>query len=196
MHDIESRLISRFEWGISLHLEKLEKKELKIVLKNQAELLNLKLDIQIEKFILDTFTNIKSIKKALKTITLKSHLENSNILSLDKIKEYLSSLIEEEKEEILTYDKIINEVSIYFGITTKDILGKSQTRECALPRQFSMYLCRELLKMPYMKIGKVFKRDHSTVMTSVNSIKSYLETKNIQISNAFFEISKKLTIFS
>ncbi len=196
MHDIESRLISRFEWGITLKLEKLEKKELKLILKNESQLLNLKLDDQSEKFILDTFTNIISIKKALKTITLHSHLEKSVSYDFNKIKKYLSSLINEEKANTLTHDKIINEVSIYFGITTKDILGKSQTKECALPRQFSMYLCRELLKMPYMKIGSLFKRDHSTVMTSVKGIKNYLETKNIEISSAYMELSKKLNIFS
>lgn len=196
MHDIESRLISRFEWGISLKLEKLEKKELKVIFNNELEILKLNFDPQIEKFILDTFTNIISIKKALKTIALKADLDNSTSLDLDKIKKYLSFLINEEKEVALSHDKIINEVSVYFGITTKDILGKSQTRECALPRQFSMYLCRELLKMPYMKIGSLFKRDHSTVMTSVNSIKSYLENKNVEISSAYIELSKKLNIFS
>jgi len=196
MHDIESRLLSRFEWGISLKLEKLEKKELKLILKNESNLLNLNLDLQTEKFILDTFTNIISLKKALKTIVLKAHLENLSSLNLDKVKNHLSSLIEEEKKETLTYDKIINEVSIYFGISTKEILGKSQTKECSLPRQFSMYLCRELLKIPYMKIGSIFKRDHSTVMTSVNSIKNYLEKKNSEISNAHLELSKKLNLFS
>lgn len=196
MSDIESRLISRFDWGISLKLEKLEKKELKIILKNESEILNLSLDQNIEKFILDNFTNIISIKKAVKTIALKADLENTTIFELDKIKKYLSPLINEEKEIALTHDRIINEVSIYFGITTKDILGKSQTRECALPRQFSMYLCRELLKMPYMKIGSIFKRDHSTVMTSVNSIKNFLENKNTEISSAYLELSKKLNNFS
>jgi len=196
MHDVESRLISRFEWGISLSLEKLEKKELKIVLRNQAELLNLKLDTEIEKFILETFHNIKSIKTALKTIVLKAHLEESPHLDLPVIKHYLSDLIQRAKNTSLTHDKIINEVSIYFGITTKDILGKSQTRECALPRQFSMYLCRELLKMPYMKIGKIFQRDHSTVMTSVNSIKTNIESKNMEVAGAFSEVSKKLNTFT
>jgi len=196
MDNIESRLVSRFEWGISLLLEKLEKKELKHVLKNQTTLLNLELDQPVEKFILEKFQNIRSIKKALKTLVLKTHLENAFSFDLNNVKKHLSHLIEEEEITILNHDKIVHEVSIYFGLTTKDILGKSQTRECTLPRQFSMYLCRELLKMPFMKIGCIFKRDHSTVMTSVKTIKKDLEIKNVDIYSAFVEISKKLNTFS
>ncbi|NGX33401.1 MAG: hypothetical protein K1060chlam4_01466, partial [Candidatus Anoxychlamydiales bacterium] len=196
LDDIEPRLISRFEWGISLFLEKLEKKELKIVLNNQASILNLQLNPQIEKYIIDNFKSIISIKKALKTLALNEHLENQKSLELHKIKKYLSPLIEQENEKTLSQDIIINEVSIYFGITSKDILGRSQTKESTLPRQFSMYLCRELLKMPYMKIGKIFTRDHSTVMTSVKTIKRDLETKNADIYSAFMEVTKKLNNFS
>jgi chromosomal replication initiator protein len=196
MQDIESRLISRFEWGITLKLEKLMRKELRQILKNESQILNIELDDQTEKFILDTFANIITIKKALKTIVLQSHLENSVSIEFEKIKKYLSSLVDEEKEFTLSCEKIINEVGVFFGITSKDILGKSQTKECALPRQFSMYLCRELLKMPYMKIGFIFKRDHSTVMTSISRIKNYLDSKNAELSSAYIELSKKLNIFS
>ncbi|NGX28534.1 MAG: Chromosomal replication initiator protein DnaA [Candidatus Anoxychlamydiales bacterium] len=192
MDNIESRLISRFEWGISLFLEKLEKKELKLVVKSQSSLLNIELDQKVEKFILENFKSIRSIKKALKTLLLKSHLENSFSFDLNSVKKHLSHLIEEENITVLNHDKIVHEVSIYFGLTTKDVLGKSQTRECTLPRQFSMYLCRELLKMPFMKIGNIFKRDHSTVMTSVKTIKKNLETKEIEIYSAFVEVTKKL----
>jgi chromosomal replication initiator protein len=38
-----------------------------------------------------------------------------------------------------------------------------------------MYFCRELLKMPYMQIGRLFGRDHSTVMSSVKQIEKCLK---------------------
>jgi len=196
LEDIEPRLISRFEWGISLFLEKLEKKELKIVLKNQASILNLQLNSQIEKFIIENFKSIISIKKAIKTIALNEHLDEQKSLDLNKIQNSLSFLIEEEKEKFLNHEVIINQVSNYFGLTSKDILGRSQTKECTLPRQFSMFFCREVLKMPYMKIGKIFKRDHSTVMTSVKTIKKDLESKKTDIYSAFLEVTKKLNNFS
>lgn len=195
LDNIESRLISRFEWGISLFLEKLEKKELKLVLNNQASILNLHLDPQIAKYIIDNFKSIQSIKKAIKTLALNEHLENQK-LDLNNIKSYLSPLLREEKEKHLNQDIIINAVSLYFGLTSKDILGRSQTKECTLPRQFSMYLIRELLKMPFMKIGSIFQRDHSTVMTSIKNIKKDLENKKPDIYSAFMEVTKKLNDFT
>ncbi|NGX62644.1 MAG: Chromosomal replication initiator protein DnaA [Candidatus Anoxychlamydiales bacterium] len=196
LDDIEPRLTSRFEWGISLYLEKLKKSDFKLVLKSQQSLLNLHLAAEIEKFIIDNFNNITSIKKALKTIALNEHLDDQKSLDANKIKNYLSPLILEEKEKDLDPEKIIQEVSIYFGLTSKDILGKSQTKECTFPRQFSMYLCRELLKMPFMKIGTIFQRDHSTVMTSIKSIKKELDNNKLDTFSALKQITKKLHIFS
>lgn len=196
LDDIESRLTSRFEWGISLYLENLKKSEFKLVLKSQQSLLNLNLSPTIEKYLIDNFNNIKSIKKALKTIALNEHLDTQKPFEITKVKSYLSPLILEEKEKDLNPDKIIQEVCIYFGLTSKDILGKSQTKECTYPRQFSMYFCRELLKMPFMQIGKIFKRDHSTVMTSVKTIKKDLENNKADTFSSFKQITKKLNIFS
>jgi chromosomal replication initiator protein len=64
-----------------------------------------------------------------------------------------------------------------------DILGRSQNQDCSLPRQVAMYLCRSMLKMPYLKIAAIFSRDHSTVMTSVKSVdKKIGEHEEIMLS--------------
>ena len=59
-----------------------------------------------------------------------------------------------------------------------------------------MYLCRELLKLPYIKIGRIFQRDHSTVITSVNNIKKNIESKNPEIVDAILMIKKKFLSIS
>ncbi len=191
--DIEPRLISRFEWGISLGLELLKKEDLKKALKKHSDFLKITLNKEIESFLLENFKNISSLKKAIKTVALNLHLENKLEFSILDIQRYLSNLIEEENKNVLTPDKIIDQTAIYFGLRNDDILGKSQTRECTMPRQFSMYLCRELLRMPFMKIGKYFKRDHSTVITSIKAIQKQIDTKNADIHHAFLDVSKKLS---
>ena len=184
---IEKRLISRFEWGISLAIDKLL--DLKLVLQNQLTLLKMSLSKEIEKYLLDTFKNIFSLKKAIKTLAFN---ESTAFSDLDKVKSYLTHLVKEENEIKITPERIITAVSSFYGITSTDILGKSQTKECTFPRQFCMYLCREILKMPYMRIGSFFKRDHSTVMTSVNSIKNLVTSQNKDACVALAEISRNL----
>ena len=50
-----------------------------------------------------------------------------------------------------------------------------------------MYLCRKLLRMPYMKIGDFFSRDHSTVMTAVRSVKKKEDEPTIRSDLARLE---------
>jgi len=89
-------------------------------------------------------------------------------------------------------ESIINATACYFGIYTEDILGKSHAQEFVLARQIAMQLCRSQLHLPFMKIGSIFSRDHSTVMTSVKQIQQRLEEFDQEVSLAIAEIQRKL----
>nr|NGX45601.1 Chromosomal replication initiator protein DnaA [Chlamydiota bacterium] len=70
----------------------------------------------------------------------------------------------------LTIKKILHEVSLYFDVQSREITGKSQSKEFSRPRQVAMFLCRRLMNTPYKQVGAAFNRDHSTVMTSIRQI--------------------------
>ncbi|MBU6447152.1 MAG: chromosomal replication initiation protein, partial [Verrucomicrobia bacterium] len=77
--------------------------------------------------------------------------------------------------------KIVKKVAAHYGITTEDILGKSQMRSMALPRQIAMYYCRDKLRLPLQKIGTLFHRDHSTVMSSLKQVQKALDEKSLSL---------------
>ena len=52
-----------------------------------------------------------------------------------------------------------------YGLTVEDILGDGTKRRFAWPRQEAMYLLRTKFELSYPRIGKIFGRDHSTVMS-------------------------------
>ncbi len=146
-------------------------------------------------FFLDTFgSNSKTLIRAVDALLLRLHLSPSpnQSLSLQTIRQLLSDLILEEERNVLTPDKIIRTVAEYYGIRMEDILSKSQSRECALPRQIAMYICREELHLPFVKIGDLFTRDHSTVMASVKQIEKALEDKKSELAAPLSSILKRL----
>ncbi len=196
LEEIEPRLISRFEWGIQLHLEKLQKNELREVLVKRSHHVQCPLEESAIDFIIESFpANLQSISRALDALILRSHLSGktqSQPLSQRLAEELLKDLIELEQEQVVTPQKIIAASAAYFGIRTEDILGKSHAQEFALPRQIAMYLCRTQLNLPFMKIGTVFSRDHSTVMASVKQIQQRLEQFDHEITLAITEIKQKL----
>ncbi len=193
---IEPRLISRFEWGIVLPLKPLHGQTLKELLYKKAEALQFPLPSKIAEFLLDTFkSNSKSLVKALEALILRVHLEGKEMahsISLPSVKILLADLIQEELNTAITPQKIIHSVAEQHGIRVEDILGKEQTRMCVIPRQMAMYLCREELKMPYMQIGTLFSRDHSTVMAGVKQMKQSLSEDNQDLTNTLHAIIKKL----
>ena len=195
---IEPRLISRFEWGIVLPLEPLKSVEIKRVLENKMAALNFPLHPKVSEFLLETFeSGTKSLTRALQALILRSHLSNegkqsSTQLSVAQVKHLLQDLIRDEEQSALTPPKIIHSIAEFFGIRSEDLLGKAQTRDCVLPRQLAMYLCRNRLKMPFLKIGEFFSKDHSTVMSSVKVIQKALDVDDRDIAAPYEAIVKKL----
>jgi chromosomal replication initiator protein len=193
---IEPRLVSRFEWGIVLPVKTLSKREdIKHMLMAKADTLQFPLTEKLSEYLIDSFTSTpKALIKALKALVLRLHLDSNHLvttLSLTAAKTLLTDLILEEEKSALTPSKIIQGVAEQYGIRAEDILGKAQTKECTLPRQLAMFLIREHLKIPYIKIGDLFGRDHSTVMSSIKRIQKSYDENDGDISNALQSIKKK-----
>ncbi len=193
---IEPRLISRFEWGIVLPLELPGKRELAKIIEQKALFYHYPISLRTTEFLAETFAiNPKAAVKALEALMLRSHLNKSGQktnLPLHAVKDLLSDLIEKEENSKLSSDRIIQGVADHFSVPTEDIIGKSQSRECVVPRQLAMYLCRELLKVPYMKIGDLFHRDHSTVMSAIRQVQKQLVAPGSDLAHTCSTITNSL----
>ena len=146
------------------------------ILEKRANALTLPINPPLLEFLLQSFKNLHSLIQALEALALR--LPNATTPpDLEIAKYHLKDLLEKESKNLLTPERILKIVANTFGIKIEDILGKGQTKERALPRQIAMYLCRKQLHMPFLKIGRLFSRDHSTVMTSVKRVKKGIEKK-------------------
>lgn len=202
LQEIEPRLVSRFEWGIVLSLEVAKEKAIEPLLKKKAAALNYPLPPRVAEFLIESFTSgPKAVMRALEALILRSHIQQHSPqvtrplfrpMTVQLAKHYLSDLLLAEKHNALTAEKIIQATSDHYGIRPDDILSKAQTRDCAHPRQISMFLCREHLKIPFTKIGEIFGRDHSTVISSVRLVKKSHEERDLEYTSAITEIEKKI----
>jgi chromosomal replication initiator protein len=189
---IEPRLISRFEWGLTLSLEKPGIESLKKILEKKMLTLKVQFSEDIIEFILKNFTSTTALQKALEAIILRSHLQKEQNFTLAFVKTLVLDLLEEQKSHEVTPEKIVAAIAGHFGIKTQDILGKSQSREMSFPRQLSMYFCRKKLDLPFTAIGGIFQRDHSTVMSNIKQIEKMVEDKQKEVFSLVLDIEKKL----
>jgi chromosomal replication initiator protein len=170
IEEIEPRLISRFEWGVTL---KLEKAPSETIIQLKAKLWNLSLTPELFAFLIHRFPS--DPVAPLQALALR--MNPNEPLTLSVAEKLLADLLRSEAERAITPEKVVKALSTHFGIKPEDLLGKSQTKEIALPRQIAMYICRESLKMPFQAIGKTFQRDHSTVMSSVKQVQKSVQEK-------------------
>lgn len=194
---IEPRLISRFEWGIVIPIEPPQKQEIKKIFIAKAAALNFAVPTKVIEWLVETFpSGTKAIARALEALILRTHLGSVPIsphqLTIPLAQQHLSDLIHEERQVALNPDKIIKVVAEFFCIGSEDVTGKAQSRDCALPRQIAMHFCRAQLKLPFAKIGDIFGRDHSTVMSSVKLIQKGIDNNIPEIITSWNAIFKKM----
>ncbi|HEX2578936.1 MAG TPA: DnaA/Hda family protein [Rhabdochlamydiaceae bacterium] len=188
LEGIEPRLTSRFEWGLVLPLLCLTAPEQKEFFHKRAQEKKLTLSQEIETFLLHHLTSVKSLQSALETLSIR---KGGNEITLQLVQKWTTTLFEDQKRQALTPEKIVQATAEIFEIPAADILGRAQNQTCSAPRQVAMYLCRSLLKIPYLKIAAIFSRDHSTVMTSVKSIEKKIEEQDGSMLSTINSIKSK-----
>ena len=192
LEEIEKRLVSRFEWGLTLPACLPSQEIKRMILEQRSQPLGVSLDEKLTDFLLATFQNLHSLIRALEALSLRSS-PSGHPVDPEVVQSLLGDLIAAEKPSRISPEKIIEYAAHYFGAKTKDILSRSQNKECVLPRQIAMYLCREKLALSYVKIGQIFSRDHSTVMSSVKLITKANQKKNKAISLPLQAIESRLS---
>lgn len=200
LQSIEPRLVSRFEWGIVLSLEQQPAEMRAKILQTKAAAHRYPIHAKIAEFLLETFVSSTSaLISALEALIIRTHVHPTETklspsqLTVPIIRRYLADLIQNEQQTSVTPEKIIQQVVEHFGIPSADILGRAQSRDCVLPRQIAMFLCRSQLKLPYAGIGELFSKDHSTVMSSIKRIKSNLTNNDPEVASHLHAITKKLS---
>lgn len=73
--------------------------------------------------------------------------------------------------EMGIYDEIVR--LIPRGISVEELVGRGRTKTVATARHEVMYWIRTKMKWSFPEIGKLFERDHTTVMAACRKI--YLE---------------------
>ena len=189
LEDIEQRLISRFEWGVAIPLQSLNQEQVRKVLEEKIKPLKIFNPVILIDFLMNRFRSTpKAPLEALYTLMIRSPKQ----IDLTQLERTLSDLLIKEQKFILTPEKIIKETAFYFGVLPEDLTGKSQQRTNVEPRKVALYLCRSLLHLPYQTIGRLFNRDHSTVMTSISYIQEAFDKRKVPFAEAVEQISRKV----
>jgi chromosomal replication initiator protein len=179
---LEDRLITRFDWGLTVQIEPPETEMRVAILKKKAESDRIELNDEIAFFIAKHLrSNVRELEGALKRVIAFSSFHNRPI-TLEVAKEALKDVIGAFNRQI-TIDNIQKTVADYYKIKVADLFSKKRTRIIARPRQIAMWLCKEVTPHSYPAIGDAFGgRDHTTVIHAVRTVES-LKSKDHELNH-------------
>lgn len=162
---LESRLVSRFEWGMIADISTPDMETRSAILKAKLKEKEFELEDEAVHYMAANIqNNIRELEGALNKI-IAFHQLNGSIPTLDSVKKILSSLTSIQRRISLTPKQIINTVGEFYDLNIDDLLGSCRKKDLALPRQIVMYLMREELRSSFPSIGhEIGNRDHTTAM--------------------------------
>ena len=170
INPLSERLRSRFEGGLLADII-LPDLELRIaIIKKKAEDMQIDLPSDVLMYLAENLrSNIRQIEGAIKKLTAKSMLDGRNI-TLELARDCVSDLLGETEPLNVTIDKIFAAVYKKFDISREDLVGKKRTKEIVTARHIAVYLIHDITEMSYPNVGKIFNRDHTTVMASLKVV--------------------------
>jgi chromosomal replication initiator protein len=187
----ESRLVSRFEWGLISYVEPPDLEHRIAILQRRAQLENVNVPTEVLTYLAEKIrSNIRSLEGSLTRLLAMASIEHRKInldLASETVRYYSTSEAETVKIEAET---IIEVVADHFKIAVTDLLGKKRNKEIVMPRQVAMYLAREMGAMSYPDIGRAFDRDYTTVIHSFEKVKAELK-KDAALRQAISEIRSR-----
>ena len=170
--NLEQRLVSRFEWGLTAELQPPDIETRMAILHKKAEAMQIKLAPEIYEFLAKRIrTNVRRLEGALMRVASFASL-SGKALTQDNVEHLLKDILQEEARRSVTVDQIQRRVAEHFDIRLADMTSKRRPANIAFPRQVAMYLARELTKSSLNEIGDAFGgRDHGTVLHAHRLVK-------------------------
>ncbi len=167
---LEDRLISRFDWGLTVQIEPPELEMRVAILQKKAESHAVHVDDDVAFLIAKNLrANVRELEGALTKVVAFARFHNRDI-SLDVAKEALKDLLHAHNRQ-LSIEHIQKTVADYFKIKVADMHSKKRTRAIARPRQVAMFLAKDITPMSLPAIGEAFGgRDHTTVLHACRTI--------------------------
>lgn len=190
---IEDRLVSRFEMGMIVDVQFPSYETRLAILHKKCQENEVIIPREVLEFVADNVHNsVRELEGVLKQAIAQSQLESS-VPTINSVAQILSKLNknfslsgalpdEGQKVAAKVAEDVVNEVSHFYKLHRRDLIGLDRRKEFMLPRQVAMYLIRNDLRYSLESVGEIFLgRNHTTVMHACEKIRKKLKTDSLLV---------------
>lgn len=193
MQGVDSRLVSRFKWGLSADLSMPSFETRMAILDANCQKEDLELPLEVREYICyNVRNNVREIEGIAQRMSATSRITTSRTV-MERAKEAVRLTVSTTSKEI-TLDYIKNLVAETLKMDVEKLSSKSRKREIVSARQIAMYLAKKFTDMSLKQIGSQFgKRDHTTVIYSARTVENLIDT-DPQIKEVVEGLKQKLRL--
>ncbi len=168
--DIDERLTSRFDAGLTVAIEPPELEMRVAILMRKATLEGADMPEDVAFFIAKNVrANVRELEGALRKVLAYSRFSHKDI-NIHLAKDALKDLLSIQNRQV-GVENIQKTVADFYKIKVADMYSKKRPASIARPRQIAMYLAKDMTKKSLPEIGELFGgRDHTTVLHAVRKI--------------------------
>ena len=189
--DIDERLTSRFDAGLTVAIEPPELEMRVAILLRKAEAEGTAMPEDVAFFVAKNVrANVRELEGALRKVLAYSRFSHKDIniaLARDALKDLLSI-----QNRQVGVENIQKTVADFYKIKVADMYSKKRPASIARPRQIAMYLSKEMTQKSLPEIGELFGgRDHTTVLHAVRKISAERQ-KNSELNQQLHVLEQTL----
>jgi chromosomal replication initiator protein len=190
--DIEERLRSRFQWGLTADLSAPALETRMAILASKADASHVHISPPVMEFICYHIqNNIRQLEGVLNNLVLHSGVNQGKEIDLELAKQVMRNFVTEINKEV-TPEVIKRVVAEYYNIEVSKLASSTRRRPVVLARQISMFLTKQFTDQSLKAIGRMFgDRDHTTVIYSIRAVKNALETDE-DIKRDLVDLERKI----
>ena len=196
---LEDRLISRFSSGLPVGIDSPEFETSLAILQMKIKQNGYGIDEVDQEglsYIASNFSgNVRDLEGAWNRVLFYAiqFQQDGGAIRFETVMNALKNQAVVSDKTGLSPKKIIKAVADYYGLTRQQITSKTRTKNIANARHISIYLCRQLLDISYIKIGDEFGgRDHSTIMSACAKVEKQIVEDQV-FANAVNEIKAQIS---
>ena len=189
--DIDERLTSRFDAGLTVAIEPPELEMRVAILMKKAEAEGASMPEDVAFFVAKNVrANVRELEGALRKILAYSRFSQKDI-SIALARDALKDLLSIQNRQV-GVENIQKTVADFYKIKIADMYSKKRPASIARPRQIAMYLAKEMTQKSLPEIGELFGgRDHTTVLHAVRKISAERQ-KNTELNQQLHVLEQTL----
>jgi chromosomal replication initiator protein len=189
--DIDERLTSRFDAGLTVAIEPPELEMRVAILMRKAEAEGTLMPEDVAFFVAKNVrANVRELEGALRKILAYSRFSHKEI-NIGLAREALKDLLSIQNRQV-GVENIQKTVADFYKIKVADMYSKKRPASIARPRQIAMYLAKEMTQKSLPEIGELFGgRDHTTVLHGVRKIAAERQ-KNTELNQQLHVLEQTL----